>query len=253
MRSPDSQALPAWAAAPAFNVLLQVGLQSQGRPCHSSPPAWRHQVHTPRHTFRPQYPRKAEGQPVSTSLSWFPSYTLHSAQYFHVIISCLCSHEFLNYWCSTLPTPNFILQDQLKHHILNSSDPHGSSCFTPHSQSTCLACRCLSVRENRLITAPLGHEFLKGKAIGRDVEYGVQFGWLMVKLLHNPFSEGSCVKIDDTNTWKAWSGKKSAQGKYWKMCHLARSQIPNSVPWSDRHRQNVSDGQIWALFKKFWL
>lgn len=68
---------------------------------------------------------------------------------------------------------------------------------------------------------------MKGKATGRDVEYGAQFGWCMVKLPHNLFREGSCVKTD--NAQKAWPGKKSAQGKYQKICHPTGSQIPNAL------------------------
>ena len=121
-RSPDSRSsLP--GQLPPLRALLSGGTPAQGRPCHSFPPARRHQAHAQRHTFRPQYRWAAAGQPVPTSLSWFPSYNLRSAQCFHVFISCLCSHEFLNYWSSTLPKSNLSLQDQLKHHVFNSSDP----------------------------------------------------------------------------------------------------------------------------------
>lgn len=224
---------------------------------------------------RYQYGWETEVRPFATLLSWFPFYTLCSAPLcsWPHLLPLLIGTQLDAIPCLHPPDPS---RTSLNITSLIFLIPTETAVFASHSHSTCLAHAFLWVPEKWLITAPLDHEFSGGKAtvysflqrktlstqlhLLNDISgpikeqtslpdsaqvgmwntvssLGDTFKRFMVKLLHNPFSEGSHVKTNDINTWKAWPGKKNTQGKYWDMCHPSRSQILNSVHWSDDHLQ----------------
>ena len=79
--------------------------------------------------FRSQYRWETEARPFATLLSWFPFIHPVFSPTIFMASSPTFAYRNSSARCYSLPTSTWSLKDQLKHHVLNFSDPHRSSCF----------------------------------------------------------------------------------------------------------------------------